>query len=328
MADHADLARRTAEELALRGGAAAVAVVTADRIESAAAGGAGPATVFEIGSVTKVFTALALARLVVSGTVALDEPLADVLGAAVPARGRALITLRQLAMHTSGLPRLPRGMLWTSLLRGATDDPYARCTADRLLARLPRTRLSAAPGQRFRYSNLGAGLLGLALARRSSTDYATLVDRQLVRPLGLTRTGPDVPGLAQGHDRHGRPAPPWNLADLAGAGGLRATATDLARFVRAHLRPDTTDLAAAIRLARCEERHVAEGRWVHLGWFEQRHPDPSRPARFWHNGGTGGSASFVAFTPDLGVGVVVLSAIACSVDGPALELLRSAEISS
>jgi D-alanyl-D-alanine-carboxypeptidase/D-alanyl-D-alanine-endopeptidase len=119
------------------------------------------------------------------------------------------------------------------------------------------------------------------------------------------------------------PTPAWQLADLAGAGGLRSTATDLATFTRAHL-AEGGELAAAIQLAREVRHQVTPFTWIHLGWLGRRlHAGQGGHLQLWHNGGTGGFCSFVGFDPEKEVGVVVLSNTQRSVDGPAFELLRS-----
>ncbi|WP_374771961.1 beta-lactamase family protein [Streptomyces sp. NBC_01310] len=333
------LAQQTADRLAEQRVGAVVAVVAEDAAEIRGAGrtGAdhgrapGPDTLFEIGSVTKSFTALALARLASAGTVGLDEPLGDLLpdGTAVPSRDGRQITLQHLATHTSGLPRLPRGMLLQALLRPSKPDPYADCTADVLLAGPARTRLGATPGKRFRYSNLGAGLLGLALARRAGTDYETLITREICAPLGMTDTVVTVDDTrsersAQGHGRRGRPATPWQLADLVGAGGLRSTATDLVAFVRAQLDGGPAELDEAIRLSRSVEHPTSPFAWVHLGWMAHRlHPRQGSHLQVWHNGGTGGFSSFVGFDPEKRLAVIALGNTQRPVDGPAFDLLRT-----
>ena len=323
MTDLGELAQQTADRLAADRAGVVVAAVAGDAAEIRAAGRTTADAVFEIGSVTKVFTALALARLTVAGTTELDEPLAGLLppGARVPSRDGVAITLRHLATHTAGLPRLPTGMLLRALLHPSTPDPYAGCTTDRLLQALSRTRLGAVPGRRFRYSNFGAGLLGLALAQRAGTDYETLIAREIGGPLGLTDTGVTVPPgrLTQGHTRRGRPTPPWHLADLAGAGGLRSTAADLVTFVRAQLAAEPDP---AIRLTREVEHRINPFAWVHLGWMGRRlHARQGGQLQLWHNGGTGGFSSFVGFDPETSVAVVALSSTQRSVDGPAAELL-------
>ncbi len=328
MTDLEDLARRTADQLAGQRAGVVVAAMAGDTAGIRAAGGTGPDAVFEIGSVTKVFTALALARLTVAGTVALDEPLAGLLppGTTVPTRAGTAITLRHLATHTAGLPRLPTGMLLRALLNPAQPDPYAACTTDHLLRSLARTRLGATPGHRFRYSNFGAGLLGLALAHRAGTDYETLITHEIGVPLGLTDTAVTVPPgrLAQGHTRRGRPTPPWHLADLAGAGALRSTAADLVLFLRAQLTDDP-----AVHLTREVRHRINPFAWVHLGWMGRRlHPKQGGHLQLWHNGGTGGFSSFVGFDPEKRVGVVALSSTQRPVDGPATALLRTLQEAS
>ncbi|MFI8364933.1 serine hydrolase domain-containing protein [Streptomyces sp. NPDC085612] len=339
--DIAPLVQQTADRLAGKQVGAVVAAVTPDTGEirgagSTAAGGGstpGPDTLFEIGSVTKTFTALALARMARAGTAGLDEPLADLLPttASVPSRDGRQITLQHLATHTSGLPRLPKGMLPTLLLRPTHPDPYAHCTADALLSGLARTRLGAAPGERFRYSNLGAGLLGLALARRAGTEYEALVTREICAPLGMTDTVVTVDPAraersAQGHSRRGRARTPWNLADLAGAGALRSTATDLVAYARAQLDigPVPPDLAEAIRTSREVRHRTSPFAWVHLGWTAHRlHPRQGSHLQIWHNGGTGGFCSFMGFDPEKGIAVIALGNTQHSVDRPAFDLLRT-----
>ncbi|MFD4243997.1 serine hydrolase domain-containing protein [Streptomyces sp. NPDC058525] len=335
----ATLAQETADRLAGKHVGVVVAALAQDAVEirgagltGAAQGGApGPDTLFEIGSVTKPFTALALARLASAGTVGLDEPLADLLpdGTVVPTRDGSPITLRQLATHTSGLPRLPRGMLLQALLRPSKPDPYADCTAEALLSGLARTRLGATPGKRFRYSNLGAGLLGLALARRAGTEYEALITREICAPLGMADTLVTVDAgraerSAQGRSGRGRPVAPWHLADLAGAGGLHSTATDLVAFVRAQLDGGPPELAEAIRLSRSVEHRKSPFAWVHLGWMAHRlHPRQGAHLQIWHNGGTGGFSSFVGFDPEKGVAVIALGNAQRPVDRPAFDLLRT-----
>ncbi|MFF0410827.1 serine hydrolase domain-containing protein [Kitasatospora sp. NPDC004745] len=298
----------------------------------------GPRTLFEIGSVTKVFTSIVLARLVLDGSVELDAPLAEVLadarpgGATVPSRGDTPITLRHLATHTSGLPRLPRGMTATALLRPNKPDPYAHCTAAHVLDGLARTRLRADPGRAFRYSNLGAGLLGLALAHRAGTGYEELVTREVCTPLGLVDTclHPDAAQaerMAHGHTAGARPVPHWDLADIPGMGGLRSTAADLAILLRAQLaaehEPDAP-LSPAITLTRETRHRVNPFAWMHLGWLGHRlHTQQGGHLQIWHNGETGGFRSFVAFDPEKQVGVVVLANTRRSVDAAGTALLRT-----
>ncbi|MGR6916728.1 serine hydrolase domain-containing protein [[Actinomadura] parvosata] len=319
-----DLVRRTAEELAARRrGAVAVGAI---RGEERATHGAGPHTVFEIGSITKTFTALTLARLAGRGEVAFEQPVRELLpdGAAVPRRDGREIELVHLACHTSGLPRLPKGLMPRALL---SLDPYAGCTEEVLLAGLARTRLRSVPGSRFRYSNLGGGLLGLALARQAGLGYDELVQREICRPLGLADTrvvldGERAARLAPGHSRSGRPRPGWRLAALVGAGGLHSTVHDLLRLATATFGSGPAEIAGAVALTRAVGHPISGISTAHAGWLSvERARDKGGPRVLFHNGGTGGYRSLLAMIPERRTAVVVLSADARSVDGAGMRLL-------
>ena len=284
-------------------------------------------TIFEIGSITKVFTGLLLADLAEQGVVGLDDPLAGYLPAwvRVPARNGRQITLGDLASHTGGLPRDPKGMLRRWL--GDRRNPYAPLSVEELYAGLARTRLRRRPGERVKYSNLGAGLLGEALAHAAGQPYQELVRERICVPLGMrdtvvTPTGEQTARLAIGHTRRGRPAPPLQLPALAGAGALRSTVTDLLCFVRANLDPAHSPLASQIQRTQVPRLRAAKRVQVGLGWLIARPPGAAGPV-LWHNGGTGGYRSFVALARQTGTAVVVCSNTARSVDRLGLRLLKA-----
>jgi serine-type D-Ala-D-Ala carboxypeptidase/endopeptidase len=290
----------------------------------------GPDTLFEIGSITKTFTSLALAVLVGSGTVSLGTPLRDLLpaGTAVPSRDGTEITLEHLARHTSGLPRSPfpfRHELWMGL-RGENPYDFAEATT---LDSLSRISLKHIPGRGHGgYSNLGGGLLGIALrCAAGAYNYFDLISGTVLQPLNLTDTvvGPtaeQTQRLAQGYRLLGRPVEPWYLEGLAGAGALRSTAADLLRYLRAQLEPDRTPLAEAIRLTHQlwePQRRMTMG----LGWIRTKLPSGDM---WWHNGGTGGFRSFAAFSPELGQASVVLVNDRRSPDRAGVNAVRSAPL--
>jgi len=259
------------------------------------------------------------------GLLALDDPVQRFLprGVELPVRGRA-ITLADLATHTSGLPRLPHGLLLRSLRH--RRNPYAWLTADDLYAGLPSTRLRRAPGRRFRYSNLGYGLLGHALTRRAGCDYERLVTERICGPLGLGDTRVAVPPaarerFAQGHDRRGRPVPHWDLPALAGAGALRSTVADQLGFLRLQLGEGEPALARAAALTHAPRSRLRGRLWIGLGWLIAPLRGSEHELLF-HNGGTGGFRSFAGFVPDNRTAVAVLSNSARSVDALAMRILE------
>lgn len=269
-------------------------------------------TLFEIGSITKTVTALSLAVLVESGTVQLETPVHVLLpdGTEVPRHGETEITLEHLARHTSGLPRSPTAFthdLWVAVVEAG--NPYAELDEASVLAALPRQRLRGVPGTgRSHYSNLGAGLLGIALRRAAgAASYGELAEQTVLRPLGLVDTVVQ-PGaeqsvrLAQGHGLFGRPVADWYLEGLAGAGALRSTVPDLLTYLGAQLAPDATPLAAAIRRTHSPWQ-PGRPHTIGLGWFRTRLRGGDL---WWHNGGTGGFRSFAGFSPQRQRAVAVL----------------------
>jgi CubicO group peptidase (beta-lactamase class C family) len=285
----------------------------------------GADTIFEIGSITKVFTAIVLADMEQEGLVALEDPAQRYLpkGVELPVRGRA-ITLLDLATQTSGLPRLPKGLLWRSLRQRA--NPYAGFTSDQFEKAIGRTRLRRAPGEKLRYSNLGFGLLGYLLALRTGTSYEQLVLERICDPLELTDTRISIPAealprFADGHNRRGHPVPHWELPALAGAGALRSSVADLLRFLQLQQQEPTSRLGRAAQTT--HEPRAHRGRLTQgLGWVSL--PLRGHPHRvLWHNGGTGGFRSFIGFVKETQTAVAVLSNCSRSVDAVGFRILEA-----
>jgi D-alanyl-D-alanine-carboxypeptidase/D-alanyl-D-alanine-endopeptidase len=264
-------------------------------------------TIFEIGSVTKIFTTLLLADMVQRGEVALDDSIAKFLppGVKAPNRNGHSITLADLATHMSGLPRLP-----ANLQPGDPQDPYADYTADKLAAFLSSYDLSRDPGAGFEYSNLGDGLLGYLLARRAGTDYAALVRSRITGPLGMASTAVSLPSdmgrrLSAGHNERLQPVPAWHFDVLAGCGALRSSVNDMLTLLDAFVGRTKTPLASAMASMSAVRRPTGSALGdIGLGWFIS----PTGAGEIlWHDGGTSGYRSFVGYDPRSHEGVVVLS---------------------
>ena len=262
-------------------------------------------TVFEIGSVTKVFTSLLLSDMVQRREVALTDPISKYLpaGVKVPQRNGREITFQDLATQTSGLPVLP-----SNLNPKDAANPYADYSAEQLYAFLSSYELPRDIGAKYEYSNLGVGLLGHVLARKAGMDFETLVSKRITGPLGMTSTfvtlSPAIKTrLAIGHDDKLKPVANWDFPTLAGAGALRSTVNDMLTFLAANLGYSKTPLAKAMS-AMLDVRRPTNfpGLEIGLGW----HIRTAGPI-VWHNGGTGGYSAFVGFDPKKRIGVVVLA---------------------
>jgi len=251
-------------------------------------------TVFQIGSVTKVFTGLLLADMAVRGLVQLEDPAEKFLPAGVrmPQRGRA-ITLIDLSKHWSGLPSMP-----TNFSLRDRPDPYAAYTEQDLYDFLNTYAPTREPGTQ-EYSNLGVALLGRLLARQAGVPYETLLRQRVLDPLALRSTAISLSiemqrRLSPGHDRFLRPVETWNLLEMPASGSLRSTANDLLRFVQFNL-SEESPLREAMLLQRAPGRALGWGRSTLGG-----------DAVYQHEGGKEGYRSAVVFNPRTKTGVVLL----------------------
>jgi len=268
-------------------------------------------TLFEIGSVTKVFTALLLQEMVDSGEVALKDPISKYLPPNVktPARHGKEITLVDLATQTSGLPRLP-----DNLKSKDPENPYADYMVEQMYEFLSRYELTRDIGRKFEYSNLGVGLLGHILSLRAGTNYESLVLRRVCDPLKMNSTritlSPDLEcRLAPGHNGMGQAVSNWDLPTLAGAGALRSTANDLLRFLAVASGLEKSSLSSAMLATQQPRNTSGFGRKIGLLWQIQ-----TNSRAIWHNGGTGGYHSYIGFKRRLRRAVVVLANSAIDID--------------
>ena len=271
-------------------------------------------TVFEIGSVTKTFTALLLLDMAQRGEVKLDDPVAKYLPEAVkvPAHGGKEITLFNLAAQDSGLPFDPdnyAGADW--------GERFSSYTVPKMYEFLASYQLGQDPGEKYQYSNIGMGLLGHVMARRAEKDFGSLVLERICKPLRMESTGitltPEMKArLAMGHDEAGKPEDHYEMPAIAAAGAMRSTANDLLRFAAAQVGLISSPLSRlmeqshAILHDHAKVRDQFEGRTA-LPWFDEGVWNPPGSDLLGHAGGRCGSNSFVGFDLKQRVGVVVLT---------------------
>jgi len=272
----------------------------------------GERTLFELGGVTQVFTALLLAVAVRDERLALDQPVAE-LGPELAGLPEWITPLR-LATHTAGIPRLPPATAGRSMLN--TENPYAAFGLDDLLAWAESYRPRRAPSETaFAHSILGMGLLGVALAMAYDTPFDEALAERVLAPLRMgdtvfVPTEEQAGRMATPHDRRGQPVPAWNYAGLAGAGGLKSTAADMGTFLTALLgaKDDAGPLAGPIRET-LEIRRKAprpDGEGGGLGWAIVL---AGKPPAFicTASGQTNGSQALLAVAPGPGLGATILA---------------------
>ncbi len=268
-----------------------------------------PDTQFEIGSVTKVFTALLLAESERLGKVSRNDPAAKYLLPPSDPDQAALakITLLSLTTHTSGLPRLPANI---GKNPDANPDPYAAYDRAMLVEALRKHGPVAPANSSMAYSNFGAAVLGEALAAAWGTTYADALQTHVLTPLGMTSTSLGLVGspppidLAPGHAGKRR-VPNWTFQAFAPAGAMRSSTRDMAIFLSACLAKNASPLRADIE-ATLQPQHKADGIGGHIGMGWLLTDEAGNPVA-WHNGGTAGSHAFIAFSQRTGAGIAILA---------------------
>jgi len=280
-------------------------------------------TKFEIGSITKVFTALLLAESERLGKVNRNDPAARyLLPKDDPAQASlAKITLFSLTTHTSGLPRLPNNI---GLKPDAMADPYATYDRARLVEALRSHGASANVGGEPSYSNFGAAVLGEALAAAWGTTYAEALGEHVLAPLGMKQTSVGIAGrpppddLAPGHNG-GKRVPNWTFLAFAAAGAVRSSVRDMALFLTAALGGPDAPLQASFQTTMTPFRAFAEaGSHIGMGWWL---PDDQENPFAWHNGATAGSHSYIAISFKAKSGIVILANFQKGPEGLGAELL-------
>jgi serine-type D-Ala-D-Ala carboxypeptidase/endopeptidase len=255
-----------------------------------------PRTRYAIASITKTFAATLLAQAVVDGRVRLDDDVRRYLPGEYPnlAFAGQPIRLSHLITHLSGLPRnFPDSAVPAS----ATDR-------ERFYQELHRVVLDTIPGTRFSYSNVGAQLLGFILERACEQPLETLLSVRVTEPLGMrdtkiTLTSAERARMARGYDSAGAPVDASRFVSLQAAGALTSTVADMMRYLKWH----AADRDSAVRIT--HQPNLTMGSYAEgLNWQIM---SGNGRRTIWQDGGLPGYTSLAAFSPELSVGVVILS---------------------
>ena len=277
-------------------------------------------SIYEIGSVTKTFTATLLAHAVLEHKIALDDDIRKYLPGSYPDLHfeGTVLTVLHLSNHTSGLPGLPDDL--EELSGYEETDPYRHYHKESIDQYLKTFRPDTKPGSTAIYSNLGFALLGIILENIFQSPLETMIQQVITGPLNMPRTYFDVPEnqqylLTTGYDHEtGEVAPYWQLNDFRAAGGLKSDLHDMMAYLKANILEQNEDISLTHR-----ETDYEDGFTRGLGWVIQ---PVNTETVIWHNGGTAGFRSFCGFVPDKQTGVVVLSNSSADVDVLALQLLQ------
>ncbi|NMH87258.1 serine hydrolase domain-containing protein [Flavivirga algicola] len=263
--------------------------------------------IFEIGSVTKVFTSTLLAALVIEEKLSLNDRVVDLLPFKLetPSEDQENITLKTLANHTSGLPALPQNIM--PLIALDESDPYHSYTSDKLHEYLKTDfKTESRVGEKSTYSNLGAGLLGHLLTLKTKKSYEALLQEKIFKPLGMNSSTTVLKqvseiSLVRGLGPQGQVVSNWNFDVLEGAGAIKSSVTDLEKFVRMHM-GNSSVYNLTQNVTHIENKQVSLG----LGWHIISQGDQKI---LFHNGGTEGYTSCVLINKETQKSVIMLTNI-------------------
>lgn len=277
-------------------------------------------SVFEIGSISKVFTTILLVNEVEKGTMKLSDPISMYLpkDVKVPSRNGKEITLKDLATHTSALPRMPSNMNPANPL-----NPFADYSTEQMYAFLNSYELTRDIGVLSEYSNYGMGLLGHILELHTGKTYEELFVEQIAVPYKMLDTKMEMTSkmkaqLAKGHSGNVE-IPNWDFMTLGSAGGIKSTLNDMVKFVKANMTKDNKAVNKAMRISHQEAFKDDKGFSMGLGWHYTT--TAKNEKIIWHNGRTGGYTAFAGFIEGTSKGVVVLTNSTRTTDDIALKLL-------
>ncbi len=285
-------------------------------------------TIFEIGSVSKLFTAGLLAASVKKNLLPPDTKVCDLVNSSNSLNSNSRkITLEHLVTHTSGLPRMSADIfLPLELCRSlAGSTPYHLYSREKVMHIFLDSAPSFTPGTRIKYSNTGFGLLGLLLAEQSGKSYDRLLQETITDPLEMDDTVLHLNREQQqrsaegyrGFYRFGRlylsqHAAPSNFGEgLVAAGGIHSTAKDMLRFIDANLN-GKTGISSFLQLTHTI-RHQYKDMQVGMGWFAENLPKSGQSVLY-HNGISGGFSSFISIDTEHRIGVVLLGNVSRPMD--------------
>lgn len=279
-------------------------------------------TIFDVGSISKVFTTSLMQILIDQKLFCWKDPLQKHLPTNVKSpefEGRT-IYLEDLAVHTAALPYMPDNCKMTDMQNPAKDYSSAL-----LYEYLNTAKLKYMPGTKYDYSNLGIGLLGHIMELKCKKPYEELIKEHISQKLGMKDTCivmdlEQKQRFARGHIGKDE-VPNWDLPSIEGAGALRSTIRDLSKFLSAHMglvdQPIVKSFAKTHKVIRAESEH---GSQMAAGW----HVNPTEKGTIiWHNGQTGGYHAYMGFIPEKKKGVVLLTNSGANFDSVGKHLLDS-----
>ena len=258
-------------------------------------------SVFEIGSITKLFTSVLLANFVLSEQINLDDNINQYLSIAF--NDNIQISFKQLATHTSGLPRMPSDFTKTALMN--MKNPFKKYTEKKLEKYISKKMtLVYEQNGKPHYSNVGVGILAFTLCNIAKRDYEFLLDSLIFSKYKMNNSSSNrnevLDKLVIGLNKKGKETPNWDMGAIYGAGSILSTVEDLSKFALAQFDNSNKEL----ELTRQEFVIDTTSFNMGLGWHIAR---PYEDTWYLHQGRTGGYSSGIIIDMVNENGIIILS---------------------
>lgn len=283
-------------------------------------------TLYKIGSLSKLFTATLLAYLVEGDVISLDDTIATYLPDSLQANAQLQsISFKQLANHSSGLPKVPNNLEQSSNYNA--EQPYANYTTTELYQFLKSAKLVSEPGEEYHYSEVGYALLADLISSITQKTYEANIQETIAIPLGLQRTfaaiDPSIPVEKPNKSKAKevkQTVPAAGHSAMEGANGLHSTLQDLLRFAQYQFKMPENQLENALALTRLFSFYLPPNTDIGLGWNMNMFQDV---IYYWHSSSYATGSSYIAIIPDLKSAVILLSDTAKPVEEASQQILEN-----
>ena len=268
-------------------------------------------SIFEIGSITKTYTATLLMNQVVKGEINLDDPIYEYFQASDSINNPEFnaVTFRQILTHTSGLEPSTSTFILPFLKAKFTDkeNPYKFLEWKHYRKYLQKQELAHTPGEKWVYNNAPISLLGKLVAQKENTTWETQLQQEIFDQLGMTNsypTGENVPEtyFVQGHNQKGEPAPYWDLNFFNPSGSIKSCVKDQLLWLNAHLVATENSVFQKMKM-HYDIQAGWKGSLMGNAWGHRITEDSHI---IWHGGATGAFRAFCSYDDEAKTAVVIL----------------------
>lgn len=264
-------------------------------------------SIFEIGGITKVFTASLVEILVAEGLMNYETSLNDYLPASIR-NPKSDISLYEAITHTAGMPRLPHGI---GKREKEANNPYAHYAKSDLFDFYKNYYPIEEDENKYQYSHVTYALIETAIENMTGERFEDVLQEKLLGPLQLEDTNirlseDQEKRLSPGYNLLGDLTKPWRFSSFRGSVGMKSSVQDMLKFVKAQMGDEDQKYTSLFKNMHkpLHETEIAKGNYIGKSWHVIKKKNHNIVL---HAGSTSGHQAFVGFVKETNTGVVILS---------------------